>query len=119
MNRRRFQFSLRAALVTTLLVAVGMGAYIRLPYYYAGKALDQAAGDKSFPAWPVVRDALIYSESFRDDALRGHVYLVEYNSRRSIPGRAYVNVFRDEKHVLTRSWFLVAEEINGHWTAMQ
>ena len=67
-NRRWFQFSLRTAIVATLVAAVGIGIYIRWPYYLAATALDNASGDKSFPAWPVVRAALIYNEAFRADS---------------------------------------------------
>lgn len=47
MKRRRFQFSLRAAMVAMVIAAVGIGVYVRWPYYLAGRALDRAHGDKT------------------------------------------------------------------------
>lgn len=67
--KRRFQFSLRAAIALTLIASIALGICIRWPYYLAGKALDGAAGDTSFDAWPTVRLALIHDRSFRDAAL--------------------------------------------------
>ena len=46
--------------------ALGLGAYTRWPYYVAGQALDRASGNTSFAAWPVVREALVNSKSFRE-----------------------------------------------------
>ena len=66
MKRRWFQFSLRTAIVAMVVVTVGIGIYIRWPYYRAGQVLDHANGDKSFRAWPAVREALINNDSFRN-----------------------------------------------------
>ena len=66
MNRRWFQFSLRTAIVTTLLAAVALGIYIRYPYYRSAKALDEAEGDKSSPGWALVRESLINDQEFRE-----------------------------------------------------
>lgn len=49
-------------------VAIGMGVYVRWPYFVAADALDRASGDKTFAAWPAVREALVNSKSFRDTA---------------------------------------------------
>ena len=65
MKRRWFQFSLRTAIVATLVAAVALGVYIRWPYYRAGRALDEAMGNKTFSAWPKARDVLINEKSFR------------------------------------------------------
>jgi len=69
MTRRWFQFSLRTAIVLTLIVAVALGVYIRWPYYCAEELLDAAGGDKSFPEWPRFRAALIHEAEFRDWAV--------------------------------------------------
>ena len=115
-NRRWFQFSLRSAIVATLIAAVAMGAYIRMPYYLAATALDEASGDKSFPAWPVVRDALIYNETFRADSLQGNRYFVGSLWRDQNPDRIKVSIYRDERSLLTRRWDIEAGEKNGTWS---
>ena len=66
-HTRRFQFSLRAAIVAMILAGVAIGVYVRWPYYVAGRALDAAEGDKSFNEWPLVRVSLINDSSFRSD----------------------------------------------------
>src|SRR5438067_2068386 len=65
--RRRFQFSLRVAIVAMILAGVALGVVIRwLPYYRAGKAFDNANDGEPFPRRAVVREALVHCKSFRD-----------------------------------------------------
>lgn len=117
MKRRWFQFSLRTAVVAMVVAAIGAGVYLRLPYYRAGQALDRAMGNKSFPAWRVVREALIYDSTFRQESLWGHEHFVGSMWRNSAPNRVTVSVYRDEHNLLTRRWDVIASEHNSIWTA--
>jgi len=68
MKRRLFRFSLQSLMLVMIGAALGLGVYTRWPYHVAGEVLDRADGDKSFAAWPAVRDALVNSKSFRERA---------------------------------------------------
>ena len=105
MNRRRFQFSLRAAIVTMLLAGVGIGVYIRLPYYRAAKALDEAEGEKSSPGWQIVRTALINNGNFRESV------------RSQVPLRVAAPADSDEFYVfgMSKVWRINASVENGVW----
>ena len=116
MKKRWFQFSLRAAIVMMLLAGVGIGVYIRLPYYRAAKALDEAAGDATFDGWPAVRQALIYNRGFRDAALeRPNGFRIVMLHRATI----YLGQRSEQIHVSvsndTLEWIVCADEMNGDW----
>ena len=65
MKRRWFQFGLRTAILAMVIAAVGIGVYIRWPYYGAERALDNAVQKTAFAKWPLVRNALIHDGDFR------------------------------------------------------
>jgi len=68
MKRRWFQFSLRTAIVMMLITAVGIGVWLRWPYYRASRALDAAVQNPQFEKWQLIRSALIQDEEFREEA---------------------------------------------------
>jgi hypothetical protein len=115
--KRRLQFSLLRGLAAMLVVAAALGVYMRWPYYLAGKALDRAAGDTSFAAWPAVRLALIHDRVFRDSALTDESGFKIAMLHRST---FYLDK-RSEQIILSvagakREWVVRADEFDGEWS---
>ena len=94
MKRRWFQFSLRTAIVASLIAAVALGVYIRWPYYCAEEILDHAGGNKSFAAWPEFRAALMNDAEFRAWAVEARQY----------PHHCTVEVPQEDHFALNVAW---------------
>lgn len=113
--KRRFQFSLGAAIVMTLLASAALGIYIRRPYYLAEQKLDAAMdGKKAFPGWPAVKNALIDCDSFRETAATSETPFF-VSPPEQIHGSAYCRV---ECLQCGISWAIEVEEQGGNWVAM-
>lgn len=112
-------------MLAMLAVALGLGVYLRWPYYVAGRALDRAEGDKTFASWPAVRTALVNSKSFRDIAphvRQFHVYTPSQTVRARVARqsvRVSTGVFHSWEVFISgdgRSWS-VDEVFSKDWTA--
>jgi hypothetical protein len=113
--KRRLQFSLLSAFIAMILIAGGVGLYIRWwPMYVTARFLDNAQADKSFPEWQKVRDSLIEDPTFRSSvfAKRDPTIIHSFHTNISDTCYFYLIVSGDSHAWMVR----LHEDGNDHWS---